>query len=203
MRITGGMARGRRIQGPGGRVRPTQDRVREALFAVLSERVCGARFLDLFAGTGTVGLEAWSRGAAHVCFVERDRRVLPLLRGNIARLAGLEERARLQVEPCEVSRFLKRFDVAATPAFDVVFADPPYGETVTSDWRGRCAAALGASHAVRAAGVFVMEQSVRSEYTVPEGWESRGEKVYGDTHLSFLSPTSVSAAGAEVLSKVV
>ena len=84
MRFTGGEARGRGIKGPrGGGLRPTSDRVREAIFDILGGRVPGARFLDAFAGTGAVGLEALSRGAARAVFLERDRRALRLIRENL------------------------------------------------------------------------------------------------------------------------
>ena len=88
MRVSGGALGGRRIEVPGGdRVRPTQDMVRQALFSSLAALVPECRFLDLFAGSGAVGLEAWSRGAAHVTWVERDPRTLAVLRGNVASLA--------------------------------------------------------------------------------------------------------------------
>lgn len=122
VRVIGGRARGRRLQvPPGDRVRPTSDRVREALFNVLAHtldvRWEGLRVLDLFAGAGTLGLEALSRGAAEVVFVEADRRVAEVLARNLAAVPGT---SRLVQQPAE--RFL-----AGTPSpFDVVFLDPPY-----------------------------------------------------------------------------
>ena len=86
MRITGGILRGRKIRTPGNKIRPTQDKVREALFSILDDKVCKAGFLDLFAGCGAVGLDAWSRGAASVYWVESDRRVLSTLKQNVQQL---------------------------------------------------------------------------------------------------------------------
>ena len=84
MRLTGGQARGRRLKKPRGhRIRPTADRVREALFDILGARVRGARFLDVYAGTGAVGCEALSRGAAHAALIERDRNALRLIADNL------------------------------------------------------------------------------------------------------------------------
>lgn len=100
--------------------RPTSDRLRETLFNVLAPRIEGARFLDLYAGSGAVGLEALSRGAAQVVAVERAQPALKALRGNMAQLGV---RAGLRVEPVSVAAFLRK---AAGSAFDLVFLDPPY-----------------------------------------------------------------------------
>ena len=89
MRVTGGELRGREVAVPAGRaVRPTQDRVRQALFSALATRIAGSQFLDLFAGSGAVGLEAWSRGAAGVVWVEQNPRVLRVLQANIGALCA-------------------------------------------------------------------------------------------------------------------
>ncbi len=122
LRVTGGALRGRRLKSPAGRdVRPTSSRVREALFSILGQRLDGLRVLDLFAGAGTLGLEAGSRGAAHVVFIERDRQHADLVEANAAALEGL----------CGW-RLLRRDARTALPAasadgpFDLVFLDPPY-----------------------------------------------------------------------------
>ncbi|HEX8755110.1 MAG TPA: 16S rRNA (guanine(966)-N(2))-methyltransferase RsmD [Steroidobacteraceae bacterium] len=127
LRIIGGSWRGRRLRfPPSPEIRPTPDRVRETLFNWLAPRVPGARCLDLFAGSGALGLEALSRGAAHVTFVERDA------------AAAHEIAARLQewgaqaadVEQADARRFLER-----TPAapFDIVFLDPPFASTLLAE----------------------------------------------------------------------
>ncbi|RMG20894.1 MAG: 16S rRNA (guanine(966)-N(2))-methyltransferase RsmD [Deltaproteobacteria bacterium] len=119
MRIIGGSARGARLKTPRTRgIRPTSDRVRQSIFDLLGQRMDGLRVLDLFAGTGALGLEALSRGAAHCTFVERDRRHARLIRQNL-RALGFEDRARVVVGDALSLRL-------ADVAFDLVFADPPY-----------------------------------------------------------------------------
>ena len=122
MRVIAGLQKGRRLMGPqGAGLRPTGDRVKEALFAILGGRVEGARFLDLYAGTGAIGIEALSRGAGWVTFVESSPSALRILRANLDR-CGLEESA--DVRACRADAFLRR-DAAGSP-YDIVFADPPY-----------------------------------------------------------------------------
>jgi 16S rRNA (guanine966-N2)-methyltransferase len=124
-RIIGGRAGGRRLETPrGGLTRPTSDRVREALFSALQSTLGsleGLRFLDLYAGSGAVGLEAWSRGAAAVTFVEQDRRTAGLIRANARRLGFTEA----TVVAAPVRRILEEGPLPATQ-FDVAFLDPPY-----------------------------------------------------------------------------
>ncbi|MCX7590400.1 MAG: RsmD family RNA methyltransferase, partial [Kiritimatiellae bacterium] len=121
MRVTGGILRGRSVRVPDAGVRPTQDRVRQALFSMLGTRIEGAAFLDLFAGSGVVGIEAWSRGARRVAWGERDRRVLQVLRGNGHALCGLTN----NIYPMDVEQFLSGTLVSGP--YDIIFADPPYG----------------------------------------------------------------------------
>ncbi|MGB7211291.1 MAG: 16S rRNA (guanine(966)-N(2))-methyltransferase RsmD [Gemmatimonadales bacterium] len=121
MRIIAGAFGGRRIAMPAGdQVRPTADRVREAWFSILGAAIPGARVLDLFAGSGALGLEALSRGATTAEFVERHRHSLTALRANLTTL-GVE--AQTTVHPVEAMRFAAGLPPAA---FDVAFADPPY-----------------------------------------------------------------------------
>ena len=118
MRVIAGELRSRRLKGvPGIATRPTPDRLRETLFDILAARIEGATFLDAYAGTGAVGIEALSRGARHCYFLERHRPALAVLRENLAAL-GLEARA--TVAEGRVAALLPRF-----PA-DLVFLDPPY-----------------------------------------------------------------------------
>ncbi|MFW5883786.1 MAG: 16S rRNA (guanine(966)-N(2))-methyltransferase RsmD [Verrucomicrobiota bacterium] len=130
LRITGGLARGIRLKVPSGEgTRPATDQMREALFASLGEVVCGARCLDCFAGSGSYGLEALSRGAREVHFVEQERRALACLRENLAAvekaLAAAETapRASTTIHPRDVLR-LGNF----SQPFDLVFCDSPYAE---------------------------------------------------------------------------
>lgn len=125
MRIVAGLAKGRRLQAPpGDAVRPTADRAREALFSSLQPLLVDAHVLDLYAGSGALGLEAASRGAARVVLVERDRRILEVLRANVAAvgLPGVE------VVAGEVAAVLSGRGGRQLPGgpFDVVLADPPY-----------------------------------------------------------------------------
>jgi 16S rRNA (guanine966-N2)-methyltransferase len=125
MRITGGVWRSRRLRGPAGnsKVRPTPDSMRERVFAVLGTLVADARFLDLFAGTGAVGLEALSRGAAGVVFVERHPGTAGILRANCAAFDLGADRARVVVQPAvaAVAALVRQRD-----RFDLAWADPPF-----------------------------------------------------------------------------
>jgi 16S rRNA (guanine(966)-N(2))-methyltransferase RsmD len=147
MRVIAGEFRSRRIKSvPGIEVRPTPDRLREALFNVLAPRIGGAVFLDCYAGSGSVGIEALSRGAKRVIFIEKNGRALEALRVNLKSL-GIEERA-------VVSRVLRKEDAA-----DIAFIDPPYhleGEylsTLEALSAARCGFVV-AQHATR----FVLEE---------------------------------------------
>lgn len=122
MRVTGGTGRGRRLKAPPGlRVRPTSDKVKQALFNILGEKVAGAAFLDLFAGAGGIGIEALSRGAGRVVFVDDSRRSLDVIRENIGQ-TGFGDRAEVVASRAEA--YLKR----TTERFDILFLDPPYAE---------------------------------------------------------------------------
>jgi 16S rRNA (guanine966-N2)-methyltransferase len=178
-RIIGGHAGGRRIATPAGQhTRPTTDRVREALFSAV-ESWCGSfqglRFLDLYAGSGAVGLEAWSRGAGAVTFVESDRRTSRLVYEN-AKTLGFH-RAHVMTVP--VGSALDRQPPAP---YDIVFSDPPYhlsDETVAGDL------ALLDSHGwVVPGGMVVVERSARSpQPTWPDGYTDTRERKYGETTL--------------------
>jgi len=125
MRITGGVARGIPLSmGKARDLRPATDRMREAVFSSLGPMVEGARVLDLFAGTGAYGLEAWSRGAREVCAVERDGRAVAALKGNrqaVARSLG-RDAAAVEVRTAD----LYKWEPAGR--FELIFADPPYPE---------------------------------------------------------------------------
>ena len=124
MRVTGGSYLGRRLEVPPGPVRPATDRMRESLFSVLLARgvvLEGARFLDLFSGSGSMAVEAASRGAAHLTLVERDPRKRPCLQRNTSFVSAS---VRIHIGPCE--RFLARARPPAGGEWDVVFVDPPF-----------------------------------------------------------------------------
>lgn len=174
MRVVGGTARGRTLLAPPGRqTRPTTDRVREAVFNALWSRglVEGARVLDLFAGSGALGIEALSRGAAHATFVDTDRAARDAVRRNLDTF-GFAERAEVVAEPAE--RFLTR---SAAGAFDVVLCDPPYAYG-REDW-DRLLAALPAPKPL-----VVAESG--APVPPPAGWDAVRESRYGSTWVTFL-----------------
>jgi 16S rRNA (guanine(966)-N(2))-methyltransferase RsmD len=126
-RVIAGVARGIRLVAPGEGTRPLADRVKQTLFAILEPDLDGARFLDLFAGSGAAGIEALSRGAAAAIFVEHDARAARTIEANLARSGLAGSTARLV--RADVLRYLADRAVADGP-FDLVVADPPYAETV-------------------------------------------------------------------------
>jgi 16S rRNA (guanine966-N2)-methyltransferase len=178
-RIIAGSARGRRIKAPAGeRTRPTSDRVREALFSSLASdlgSLTGLRFLDLYSGSGAVGLEARSRGAGAVTLVEQDRRTVSLIRQNLRDLGF----TRVDVVPGSVPHVL-----AASPEepYDVVFLDPPYPlstEQVLEDLT-----ALVEQGWLAEGSVVVVERSTRSgELLWPVGLVAARSRRYGETTL--------------------
>jgi 16S rRNA (guanine966-N2)-methyltransferase len=125
MRVIAGEHKGRRLTPPDWEgVRPTSDRLRETLFNVLGPHVAGARVLDGFSGTGAVGIEALSRGAGHVTFVDTDRRATALAGANLSRCGIKERYAIIRVD---FARLSSRFEAAPPGRFDIIFLDPPYG----------------------------------------------------------------------------
>jgi 16S rRNA (guanine966-N2)-methyltransferase len=178
-RIVAGSVGGRRIAVPPGRdTRPTSDRVREALFSTLESLVdvAGCRFVDLYAGSGAVGLEAASRGASAVLLVESAKAAARTVRDNIAVL-GLDQTCRLCTATVSIA-------LASGPAepYDVVFADPPYG--VDDRELAGALAVLVDQGWLAPAAVVVLERSVRSpEPTWPDGITMRRARRYGDTVL--------------------
>jgi 16S rRNA (guanine966-N2)-methyltransferase len=172
MRVIAGDLGGRRIQAPGGRVtRPTSDRVREALFAML-EDVGGASVLDLFAGSGALGIEALSRGAADAVFVERDALALRALRANLASLDLAAPQARVRrADALAALRSARR----RKETYDLIFIDPPYAQA--RDWGTELSVML-APLLGRAARVIV-ESDRRAPLQLDMQVER--ERRYGDT----------------------
>jgi 16S rRNA (guanine966-N2)-methyltransferase len=181
MRVVGGTLRSRPLAGPKSEaVRPTSDRLREALFNILmhayGDPASGARVLDLFAGTGALGIEAVSRGAAYALFVDEGVEARALLRDNMASL-GLGG----------VTRIFRRDATRLGPAhpldpFDLVFLDPPYGKGLAEK----------ALMSVREGGwltpeaLLVVEESADAGFKTPEGYEELERRQYDDTELVFL-----------------
>ena len=178
MRIIAGEFKGRRLAAVKGRIRPTSDKVREAIFNILGPKVLGARVLDLYAGTGALTLEALSRGAAEAVLVEEHPAALSVLRQNLETLA-LHSRVRVMALP--VSGALRKL-AARGDRFSLIFLDPPYGQGLAL----KTLAALEASGLVRPEARIVAEHSRRE--TLPEQVGSLGlsqGRRYGDTQVAF------------------
>jgi len=178
MRIVAGIARGRRLRAPKGRlVRPTADRVKEAVFSILESResFAGRSVLDLFAGAGTLGIEALSRGASEAVFVDPSRAASAAIRDNLATVGFTGEVLAMPAE-----RAIGRL-AAAGRRFDRVFVDPPYGEGFV----GRTLRALDASALVAAGGLVVVEHGRGEDAPPVLGHLTRAlDRRYGDTEIA-------------------
>ncbi len=176
MRVIAGAFKGRRLQAPAWPgLRPTSDRLRETLFNILAPRIAGAQVLDGYAGTGAVGIEALSRGAAHVTFVEQDRRAQALVTENLAH-CGISER--YAIIRAGVAPALERLRIGGS-MFDLVLLDPPYAEAPD--------AVLGAAGEIVApGGLVVLEHARRRHAPESAGRLTRVREVgAGDSALSF------------------
>jgi 16S rRNA (guanine966-N2)-methyltransferase len=178
-RIIGGSARGRRLRAPSGvSTRPTSDRVREAMFSTIAAglgSITGLRFLDLYAGSGAVGLEARSRGAGVVTLVEHDRRTAALIRDNV-KTVGFSN---VEVVASTVVRALAHPPRAP---YDIAFLDPPYALSTIDVLHALIA--LRANDWLADEALVVVERSTRDdELTWPEGFTAERSKKYGETTL--------------------
>jgi len=181
MRITGGTGRGRRLKVPAGeKVRPTSDKVKQALFNILGDRVPGSSFLDLFAGAGGVGIEALSRGAERVVFVDGDRESLDVVKHNIEQ-AGFDDQTEAVLS--KVEPFLKK----RSGPYDIVFLDPPYSLEIVLSWIMRASALLFAAASMDlmmySATTGVMGASILISITVRPG--GAGAVVVGADRCAF------------------
>jgi 16S rRNA (guanine966-N2)-methyltransferase len=182
MRIIGGKHRGRKLAAPDGRaVRPTSERAREALFDILAHGRFAdgpayeqARVLDVFAGTGALGLEALSRGAAQATFMETDRTAIAALRANIDALGETKTAAVLPVDA--------RHPPQAAAPCALAFLDPPYGEDLVVP----ALAALAATGWLAQGALVVVEVGAKETLAAPEGLTLLGERNYGAARLVFL-----------------
>lgn len=177
MRIAGGIYGGRVVLVPrSSAVRPTQEKVRQALFSMLRDDVASARFLDLFAGSGAVGLEAVSRGAAAAVLVERDGRHVETIRKNIAALGAQAA----SVVRADAYRYVASY---SGEGFDIAFADPPYllGE---EKGYGELLDLLAGRGVVKPGGVFCAETALRQKAEEPPGWTLVRDREYGKTRLA-------------------
>jgi len=183
MRVIAGRAGGVRLVSPKSGVRPTMDRVKSAIFSSLGEMVIGARVLDLFAGTGALGIEALSRGADSALFVEEDRQSTAVIEKNLAK-AHLAGRVRQE----DVFVFLKNARAGADK-FKIIFADPPYDKMKSGEgFTEKLLTNKTLSRLLQRRGIFVLEK--RPGETVPASklWQLTRQKKYGATEVLFLCP---------------
>jgi 16S rRNA (guanine966-N2)-methyltransferase len=183
MRVIAGEFRSRKlIAPPGVATRPTSDRLRETLFNVLAPRIDGASFLDLYAGSGAVGIEAISRGAGRVVFVERAQDALVALRANLTQL-GIRGEARVQAG--SVLTYLKRGHAGAFSRFDIVYLDPPYD--AEQEYGSTLELLGGGSSSLPAAGAVVIAEHRRKLKLEDRYGELRRARLLqqGDAALSF------------------
>ena len=188
MRVVGGRLRSRPIAGPKGQgLRPTADRLRESLFNILAhaygDPAAGARVLDLFAGTGALGIEAVSRGAAFVLFVDDGVEARSLLRNNTEAL-GLGG----------TTRIFRRDATKLGPAhpieaFSLVFLDPPYDSELAEP----ALVALADAGWIAPGALVVVEEATEAAFKPPEGFEEIERRAYDDTELIFLRATAASS----------
>jgi len=181
MRVIAGSAGGVRLAVPKSGVRPTMDRVKAAIFSSLGEAIIGARVLDLFAGSGALGIEALSRGAVSAIFVEDDRQSVEAIERNLAK-TKLNGRVRQQ----DVFDFLRRALNAET--FHVIFADPPYEKTK----RGESPAEKLLNNEtlpqlLETGGIFVFEKRPGERLAEMNLWKTIRQKTYGATEVLILS----------------
>ncbi|WP_447976773.1 16S rRNA (guanine(966)-N(2))-methyltransferase RsmD [Candidatus Nitrospira bockiana] len=182
MRVISGAQKGRRLLiSKSRRLRPTSGRVKEALFSILGDRIPGSTFLDLYAGTGAVGIEALSRGARRAAFVESDAQSVRLLHANVER-CGLS--AQSDIRPSSVDAFLAHG--GGRDVFDIVFADPPYGDE-------RAAAllpSLSRSAIIGPHTIVILEHPAKQQPPAHVGRLVRTRQYrYGDTMLSLFQAT--------------
>jgi 16S rRNA (guanine966-N2)-methyltransferase len=174
MRITSGKWGGLALEVPLG-IRPTQDKVRQAIFSSLGDVIIDARVLDLFAGSGAMGLEALSRGASEVWWVEESRKVCATLRQNVDRLGG-------DVKAVRCENALRFLEGKGEP-FGVVFADPPYDRGQGRQVLEKTLIALEGSPMFSPSSVLVYELGVEEDVISRPGWEILRDRRYGGTRV--------------------
>ena len=181
MRVIAGSAGGLRLAAPKRGVRPTMDRVKAAIFSSLGDTVIGARVLDLFAGSGALGIEALSRGAASVLFVEEDRQSIAAIKENLAKV-NLTGRIRQE----NVFDFLRRS--AGMENFQIIFADPPYEQTKSGErYTEKLLSNEMLPQLLDSDGVFVLEKRPSELIPATNLWDVVRARKYGATEVLFLS----------------
>jgi 16S rRNA (guanine966-N2)-methyltransferase len=179
MRITSGILRNRRFTVPQQEVRPTKERVREAIFSALGGSCEGLSVLDLFAGAGSLGMEAWSRGAASVTFVEHHTTVWKNLQQNIRSFES-DQLGNTKCIKADAINYLKR----ETGAYDLIFADPPYD---LPDAMMQTLAGIVTHSVLTREGFLVYELRSSDPFEISDDWKLLRDKVYGDTRVLILT----------------
>ena len=186
MRVIAGKYRGRKLKSPPSLLtRPTSDRLRETLFNILAPRIEGAWFLDLCAGSGAVGIEALSRGAAHVTFVDRSRKMYALIETNLKSLNAIDDE--IEVVSKEALEFLRKRAKQEAVPFDMIFFDPPYAMDYEAvlDYVGEQATAL-----LTEDSVVLVEHNKKKDLPEEFGrWRRYRVLKQGDSSLSFYKAT--------------
>lgn len=176
MRVIAGRLKGRRLKPPTWEgLRPTSDKLRETLFNVLGPRVVGAHVLDGYAGTGAIGIEALSRGAARVVFIERDRRATALIAANLAACGVAGD---YTIHCGEVVQVLRQ--LPADTRFDLVVLDPPYEDPAIAP------TLAAAGERLADGGLLVLERATRREPEIPDGLYRLRDLRSGDSTLTFM-----------------
>lgn len=196
MRVIAGVFKSRRLIAPKGNriVRPTADRVKESVFSILREQIIDASFLDLCAGTGNIGIEALSRGAKHVTFLERDPKCIQIIEQNL-RTCGLTTEPRTARKPTDTIYLLRRDAVKGitylqkqAAVFEIIYFDPPYGTGLkgSSELYTTCLALLAENSLLCTNGTLLVEHA--KQFVIPDtvGSLTRNRQAnYGDTVVSF------------------
>jgi len=180
IRISGGIHRGRKLRVPRAGVRPTKDMVRLALFSAIGETIEGKSIADIFAGTGAVGIEALSRGAREIYWIEQDARTFQLLEANIRSIDTV------QAGHCIKSDVFLWLKSTSTPReLDMIFADPPYEPEAEGSWGARLLEAVTKSSRLKPEGLFVLEQHVDEPVVDNPAWDLLKTARYGETVLVY------------------
>jgi len=187
MRVIAGAAGGIRLDTPKNAVRPTMDRVKAAIFSSLGERIIGARVLDLFAGTGALGIEALSRGAASALFIEDNAEAIAAIERNLRR-AKLDGEIRRQ----DVFAFLRSNQ--PRPLFQIIFADPPYEKTKSGErYTSLLLENQRLAEMLADSGIFVLEKRPAEPLPSTPLWNVIRARAYGATEVLFLQHFNVPA----------
>lgn len=187
MRVIAGSAGGIQLEVPKRGVRPTMDRVKAAIFSSLADKVIGARVLDLFAGSGGLGIEALSRGAASCLFIDHDRQAISTIERNLKKANAAEGKTRQQ----DVFDFIERAE--SLGKFDLVFADPPYEKMDSGEkFTDKLLADPGLARMVESDGLFVLEKRPAETVSALSFWKVIRQKAYGATEVLFLAHDSES-----------